>query len=42
VGDLLAVYCEGDGEILGNPRGEHKDMEELVEAKVFGVTPRLL
>jgi hypothetical protein len=37
VGDLLAVYSEGNGEILRNPRGQHKDMEELVKAEVLGI-----
>jgi hypothetical protein len=42
VGDLLAVYSEGDGEILGNPRCQHEDMEELVKAEVLGVAAGLL
>ena len=39
---LLSVNGEGDRQILGNPRSEDKDMEELVEAKVLCIPPRAL
>ena len=36
------IYGEADGEILGDPGGEHKDMKELMEAEVFSGWPRTL
>lgn len=36
------VNSETDGEVLRDPGGEHKDVEELMEAEVFGGATRAL